>query len=85
MSVAEAVKLFNRAVEGVDAKIALHICFGNNQGRPAMKRSYAPLFPAMLDARADQFALEFANREMSEIDLWARLETDRELARALST
>lgn len=80
VSVAEAVKLFNRTVEGVDAKIALHICFGNNQGRPAMKRTYAPLFPAMLDARADQFALEFANREMSEIDLWARLDTDRELA-----
>ena len=78
--VEEAVKLFNAAVEGVDAKIALHICFGNNQGRPGMKRTYSPLFPAMLEARADQFSLEFANREMSEIDLWGRLGTDRELA-----
>jgi 5-methyltetrahydropteroyltriglutamate--homocysteine methyltransferase len=76
----EAVKLFNAAVDGVDAKIALHICFGNNQGRPGMKRTYSPLFPAMLEARADQFSLEFANREMSEIDLWGRLGTDRELA-----
>lgn len=76
----EAVKLFNAAVDGVDAKIAMHICFGNNQGRPGMKRTYAPLFPAMLEARADQFSLEFANREMSEIDLWGRLGTDRELA-----
>jgi 5-methyltetrahydropteroyltriglutamate--homocysteine methyltransferase len=78
--VAESVKLFNRAVDGVNAKIALHICFGNNQGRPGMKRAYGPLFPAMLDARADQFALEFANREMSEIGLWRELGTERELA-----
>jgi 5-methyltetrahydropteroyltriglutamate--homocysteine methyltransferase len=78
--VAESVKLFNRAVKGVKAKIALHICFGNNQGRPGMKRVYKPLFPAMLDAKADQFALEFANREMSEIGLWRELATERELA-----
>lgn len=78
--VAEAVKLFNRTVEGVNAKIALHICFGNNQGRPGMKRSYRPLFPAMLDAKADQFSLEFANREMAEIGLWRELATERELA-----
>ena len=78
--VAETVKLFNRTVQGVDAKIALHICFGNNQGRPGMKRSYRPLFPAMLDARADQFALEFANREMAEVGLWREIATERELA-----
>ncbi len=78
--VATSVALFNRAVEGVKAKIALHICFGNNQGRPGMKRAYGPLFPAMLDAKADQFALEFANREMSEIGLWRELATERELA-----
>jgi len=76
----EVVKIFNRTVEGVKAKIALHICFGNNQGRPGMKRSYRPLFPAMLDAKADQFSLEFANREMSEIGLWQELATERELA-----
>lgn len=80
VAVAEAVKIFNVAVDGVKAKIALHICFGNNQGRPGMKRAYRPLFPAMLDAKADQFALEFANREMSEIGLWRELGTERELA-----
>ncbi|MEN9760424.1 MAG: hypothetical protein RI906_250 [Pseudomonadota bacterium] len=78
--VTDAVRLFNRTVKGVHAKIALHLCFGNNQGRPGMKRSYRPLFPAMLDARADQFALEFANREMAEIGLWQELATERELA-----
>lgn len=80
LPVEETVKLFNRTVEGVKAKIALHICFGNNQGRPAMKRTYRPLFPGILTARADQFALEFANREMAEINLWSEFGGDRELA-----
>jgi len=80
LPVAEAVKLFNKTVEGVNAKIALHICFGNNQGRPAMKRTYKPLFPGILDARAEQFALEYANREMAEIELWSQYGGDRELA-----
>jgi 5-methyltetrahydropteroyltriglutamate--homocysteine methyltransferase len=80
LSVEEAVKLFNKTVEGVNAKIALHICFGNDQGRPAMKRTYKPLFPGILDAKADQFALEYANREMGEIGLWSQYGGDRELA-----
>lgn len=80
LPVAETVKLFNETVAGVRAKIALHICFGNNQGRPAMKRTYAPLFPEILSAQAELFALEFANREMAEIALWGQYGGERELA-----
>jgi 5-methyltetrahydropteroyltriglutamate--homocysteine methyltransferase len=80
LPIEETVKLFNKTVEGVRAKIALHICFGNNQGRPAMKRTYKPLLPGILDAKAEQFALEFANREMAEIELWSQYGGDRELA-----
>ena len=43
LPVEETVALFNKTVEGLEAKIALHICFGNNQGQPAMKRTYRPL------------------------------------------
>jgi 5-methyltetrahydropteroyltriglutamate--homocysteine methyltransferase len=80
LPVTEIVKLFNKTVEGVQAKIALHICFGNNQGRPAMKRTYRPLLPGILEAKAEQFALEFANREMAEVELWSQYGGDRELA-----
>ncbi len=79
----EFVRLFNRTVEGVDAKIATHLCFGNFVGRPVAKRTYHPLFPYILDMNASQFALEFANREMSEIDLWQQFPNDRELAAGL--
>jgi len=76
----EFVKLFNAAVQGVQAKISVHMCFGNFVGRPVAKRAYRPLFPHILDMRADQFALEFANREMAEHDLWKEFPNDKELA-----
>ena len=67
------VDLFNRTVEGVDARIGLHLCFGNFVGRPVAHRTYAPLFPWILDLRADELAMEFANREMAEAGLAARV------------
>jgi 5-methyltetrahydropteroyltriglutamate--homocysteine methyltransferase len=74
------VDLISRAVEGVDAKLGMHMCFGNFRGRAVGKRSYAPLFPGILECPIHQFVLEFANREMAEIDLWQRFPTDKELA-----
>jgi 5-methyltetrahydropteroyltriglutamate--homocysteine methyltransferase len=74
------VRLFNQTVEGVGAKISVHLCFGNFVGRPVAKRSYRPLFPYLLDLRADQLTLEFANREMAEIELWREFPSDKELA-----
>jgi 5-methyltetrahydropteroyltriglutamate--homocysteine methyltransferase len=79
----EFVTLFNRTVEGVDAKIGVHLCFGNFVGRPVAKRTYRPLFPYILDMKADQFALEFANREMAEIGIWREFANEKELAAGL--
>ena len=45
------------------------MCFGNFRARAVAERSYRPLFPGLLDAKVDQLALEFASREMAEIDL----------------
>ena len=70
----EFVDLFNKTVEGVDARIGLHLCFGNFVGRPVAHRTYAPLFPHILDANAHELAMEFANRELAEIELLARVE-----------
>jgi 5-methyltetrahydropteroyltriglutamate--homocysteine methyltransferase len=72
--------LINRAVDGVEAKLALHVCFGNFHGHPRTSRSYRRIFPGLLEAKVDQFALEFANREMAEIGLWREIGADRELA-----
>lgn len=68
---ADFVDLFNRTVDGVNARIGLHLCFGNFVGRPVAHRTYKPLFPHILDARVDELAMEFANRELAELDLIA--------------
>ncbi len=77
------VDLFNATVDGVNAKIGIHLCFGNFVGRPVAKRVYGSIFPAILDVHAQQFALEFANREMAEIELWKDFPSDKELAAGL--
>lgn len=82
-SPAEFVRLFNTTVEGVNAHIGTHLCFGNFAGRPVAKRTYRPLFPHILDMQVDQFALEFANREMAEIGLWQEFPNDKQLAAGL--
>jgi 5-methyltetrahydropteroyltriglutamate--homocysteine methyltransferase len=82
-SPAAFVELFNATVAGVRARIGIHLCFGNYVGRPVARRRYRPLFPHILNCRADQFALEFANREMAEIELWREFPSDKELAAGL--
>jgi 5-methyltetrahydropteroyltriglutamate--homocysteine methyltransferase len=79
----EMARLFNLATEGVRARLGFHICFGNRFGRSRFSRSYAPYFPGLLAARAQQFVLEFAGREFSELDLWKKYGDGRELGAGL--
>jgi len=75
----EMARLFNLATDGVKAKLGFHVCFGNRFGRSRFNRTYRPYFPGLLKARADQFVLEFAGRELSELDLWGQYGDGREL------
>lgn len=64
--------LYNKAVRGIrerGVRLALHVCFGNLGSRPRGKRNYRWMFPDILGTDADQLVLEFANREMLELDL----------------
>lgn len=58
-----------RTVDGVNATISMHMCFGNYRARAVGQRSYCPLFPYLGRAKVHQLALEFASREMAEIEL----------------
>jgi 5-methyltetrahydropteroyltriglutamate--homocysteine methyltransferase len=70
----------NQAVEGVEAKIAVHVCFGNLYGRPfSAVRDFRNLYPALRDLRASQVVLEYANRGMDDLRLWREFPTDKEL------
>jgi 5-methyltetrahydropteroyltriglutamate--homocysteine methyltransferase len=65
----EFLDLIARTVAGVNAFVSLHMCFGNYRGRAVGHRSYRPLFPHLARAAVQQLALEFASREMAEIEL----------------
>ena len=75
----DMARLFNLATDGVDAKLAYHICFGNRFGRARFKRHYADYFPEILEAKADQFVVEFAAREMYEVEKFAEWRDGREI------
>ena len=58
----------------------MHMCFGNYRGRAVGRRSYRPLFPHLARATVQQLALEFASREMAEIELAREIQPPMELA-----
>jgi 5-methyltetrahydropteroyltriglutamate--homocysteine methyltransferase len=76
----EFLDVIARTVEGVNAKISMHMCFGNYRGRAVGWRSYAPLFPHLASAKVHQLALEFASREMAEIELLKQIPAPMEVA-----
>jgi 5-methyltetrahydropteroyltriglutamate--homocysteine methyltransferase len=67
--------LLNAAIEPVRgrARLGAHLCFGNYLGRPLAARSYRPILDAMLGFAVDELVLEFANREMAEVELLREL------------
>jgi 5-methyltetrahydropteroyltriglutamate--homocysteine methyltransferase len=73
------VKAINALVEGVDAKIAVHICYGNRYGKPSWEGSYRYLFPRILDAQVHQLTLEFARRGGEDLDLFQEFHAPFEL------
>jgi 5-methyltetrahydropteroyltriglutamate--homocysteine methyltransferase len=75
--------LIERTVAGVRATISMHMCFGNYRGRAVGHRSYKPLFPHLARAKVNQLALEFASREMAEIELAREIKAPMGLAAGL--
>jgi 5-methyltetrahydropteroyltriglutamate--homocysteine methyltransferase len=72
---ADFAALLNDVVEPVAGKVRLgaHLCFGNYLGRPLARRTYRPILDAMLRFRVDELVLEFANRELAELELTAEI------------
>jgi 5-methyltetrahydropteroyltriglutamate--homocysteine methyltransferase len=75
--------IITRTVQGVAGFISLHLCFGNYRARAVGRRSYRPLFPHLARAPVQQLALEFASREMAELDLAADIRPPMGLAAGL--
>jgi 5-methyltetrahydropteroyltriglutamate--homocysteine methyltransferase len=69
--------LFNATVAPIVGKVRLgaHLCFGNYLGRPLARRTYRPVLEAMLAFDVDELVLEFANREMAEVEILGEIAT----------
>jgi 5-methyltetrahydropteroyltriglutamate--homocysteine methyltransferase len=72
--------VISRTVQGVTVYISMHMCFGNYRARAVGHRSYRPLFPHLGRAKVNQLALEFASREMAEIELLRELPRTMDVA-----
>jgi 5-methyltetrahydropteroyltriglutamate--homocysteine methyltransferase len=73
------IGVLNILVDGVDAKIAVHICYGNRYGKPSWEGSYRYLFPRILDAKIQQLSLEFARRGGEDLELFREFNVPFEL------
>jgi 5-methyltetrahydropteroyltriglutamate--homocysteine methyltransferase len=79
-SLEAAAAAVTRVLEGVPGRTAVHICFGNNAGRPNAERSLGRLLPAMQRIGCRQLVLEFANRQMADVGLLRELSRTHEIA-----
>ncbi len=72
---AEFAALFNDAAAAVQGRVTLaaHLCFGNFYGRPLSRRLYRPVLEQALAFEVSEFVLEYANREMAELDVAAEI------------
>jgi 5-methyltetrahydropteroyltriglutamate--homocysteine methyltransferase len=80
MPIAGGAEAINAAIAGRRDVCAVHVCFGNNASHPYVRRDFARLFPGMdrLDCR--MLLLEFANREMADLDRLKELSRRYEIA-----
>ncbi len=68
LSLEDSVAVIKRAPSGFAVRRAVHVCFGNNAGRPMADRDIARLVPALLTLDAEEVSLEYANREMAQLE-----------------
>jgi methionine synthase II (cobalamin-independent) len=71
-----------QTIDGVNAKIGWHFCFGNAWGNSLtalIPSGYETVLPYFYDLPIDQFVLDFANREMAGIECLKSLPKDKEV------
>lgn len=64
-----AVEAINNAIEGVNIKIGMHVCYGE----------YSRMIPYLENLKVSQLALEFANRGFKDIEVVKKFPEDKEL------
>lgn len=61
------------ALAAPGVRLAAHLCFGNYLGRPLARRTYRPVLEQVRRFRVAELVLEFANREITELEVLPEL------------
>jgi 5-methyltetrahydropteroyltriglutamate--homocysteine methyltransferase len=75
-------EVVEQCCEGVDAKICWHFCFGNAWGNDILSANYPEgyqtVLPYFFDTKGiDEFALDYANRDMAGVEFLENLPKDK--------
>jgi 5-methyltetrahydropteroyltriglutamate--homocysteine methyltransferase len=77
------IDIVNRAIGGVPVRTSWHFCFGNAWGNRLVGMTtggYRRILSHYLDVDVDEFVLDFACREMEDIDVLRDLPPDKRAA-----
>ena len=80
------VDVMNKTIDGVEAKLAWHFCFGAawgnaSQGLFPSGAGYGSILPHLHDTGIEQYVLDFAVREMEDAHILKDLPADKEVGR----
>lgn len=73
----------NSILSDLDARVSWHFCFGNAWGNKLTGMTaggYRNILPRYWDVNVDEFVLDFACREMEDIDILSDLPEDKSVA-----
>ena len=75
------IDVMNAWIDGVDAKIAWHCCLGTGYGNTfrAVEDALPRVLERWMDVNVEQFALDFALREMVDVKALEMVAPDREV------
>jgi len=76
------VDIVNRCIEGVDAKIGWHFCLGaayGNSNQSVFGGQLERILPPLYDTKVEQFVLDFALRNMADLQILSTLPKDKEV------
>jgi 5-methyltetrahydropteroyltriglutamate--homocysteine methyltransferase len=80
LSLLDSAKAMNASFKGLGIRTAVHVCFGNNAGRPMGDRRMGVLLEAIENLGCTELSLEFANREMADIEMLKDLSATFDIA-----
>ncbi len=76
------VEIYNRTIAPLrgNCRVGMHVCFGNYKGRAIGPRRLSALFPAFLDAHADEIHVEMAAANYVDLPLIAEIAQHADVA-----